>query len=306
MLEPFGLAHTANLIYREALEHPGQTPENLSVTLTIPLTDIEEGIAELSSLGLAVTTLHGAVVTIPMSDAALIVIARQKSEHFAQHVHATQSIIEGERIVGAEHINGAIRRLRDEARDEIATFVPGGAQKPVNLEVARTHNTEMFDRGIRSRTIYLSSVQNDPTTRDHIKWLSQHGARVRTAPTLPIRMMIADAKVAIIPTYPANATLGITVHRDPGTVTALHALFEKEWKTATPWGTVFSPHTVDISAREKVIFELLATGRKDDAIARELAVSPHTVRKSITAVEKRLDAATRLEALYKIIKHGWL
>jgi DNA-binding NarL/FixJ family response regulator len=47
---------------------------------------------------------------------------------------------------------------------------------------------------------------------------------------------------------------------------------------------------------EDTIITLLAAGVKDEAIARQLGVSPHTVRRRIAALCKRLGVTTRFQA----------
>jgi len=51
---------------------------------------------------------------------------------------------------------------------------------------------------------------------------------------------------------------------------------------------------------------LLASGLKDEAIARQLDVHVHTARRRITGLLERLDATTRFQAGMQASRRGWL
>jgi LuxR family maltose regulon positive regulatory protein len=59
-----------------------------------------------------------------------------------------------------------------------------------------------------------------------------------------------------------------------------------------PW----VPHTGRVSQREVEVLRLLAAGKPNQQIARELVVSLHTVKKHVTHVLSKLGAANRTEA----------
>jgi DNA-binding NarL/FixJ family response regulator len=51
-----------------------------------------------------------------------------------------------------------------------------------------------------------------------------------------------------------------------------------------------------LSKREKGVLALLAEGLDNDAIARELVISPHTARTHVQNVLRKLDVHSRMEA----------
>jgi DNA-binding CsgD family transcriptional regulator len=59
-----------------------------------------------------------------------------------------------------------------------------------------------------------------------------------------------------------------------------------------------------LTAREREIFQLLARGLTGPEIARELVLSPATVRTHVQNGVTRLGARTRLHALAMALKHG--
>ena len=70
----------------------------------------------------------------------------------------------------------------------------------------------------------------------------------------------------------------------------------------TPAAAVAFP---ELSERERSVLELLAAGRSNDAIARELYVSNKTVRNAVSSVYAKLHAADRAEAIVKAREAGF-
>jgi DNA-binding NarL/FixJ family response regulator len=59
------------------------------------------------------------------------------------------------------------------------------------------------------------------------------------------------------------------------------------------------------AGRERSVLELLAAGRSNDAIARELYVSNKTVRNTVSSIYAKLHAAGRAEAIIKARDAGF-
>jgi len=61
----------------------------------------------------------------------------------------------------------------------------------------------------------------------------------------------------------------------------------------------------DLSDRERTVLDLLAAGKSNDAIARELFVSGKTVRNTVSSIYSKLHAAGRGEAIVKAREAGY-
>lgn len=61
----------------------------------------------------------------------------------------------------------------------------------------------------------------------------------------------------------------------------------------------------DLTERERGVLEMLAAGRSNDAIARELFVSNKTVRNTVSSIYSKLHAAGRAEAIVKAREAGF-
>lgn len=122
------------------------------------------------------------------------------------------------------------------------------------------------------------------------------GERVRTSPELPTALLIADGRVGLLPLTGGAEHLveSALLVRRSALLKALLALFEMLWAQAAP-----------VTAAEPVLL-LLATGLKDEAIARQLGVSPRTARRRIAELLRRLGASTRFQAGLQASRRGWL
>ena len=67
-----------------------------------------------------------------------------------------------------------------------------------------------------------------------------------------------------------------------------------------------APPGVELTARQHEVLRLLAEGCSTDDIARELGISPETVRNHVREILRRLGVHSRIEALAKARRYGLL
>jgi len=63
---------------------------------------------------------------------------------------------------------------------------------------------------------------------------------------------------------------------------------------------------VHLTPREREVLALVAAGTSNKGIARQLQVSPNTVKFHIAAILDKLDASTRAEAVAAAVRRGEL
>lgn len=327
MLEVLGLDAEAETIYRAILSHPRDGVAQLAARLGISEEKLRHGLDRLSELSLVRPALQEGAGFRPVSPevAMELLLARQQAELAAQQMRveasraaAAQLIAEcsalrpaatdpgHEQLIGQEAIRERLRELADTAKDEVVNLAPGGAHTEEDLKASRGPNTAMFERGVRMRTVYLDSVRNHQPTLEHVTWLGARGGQVRTAPTVPIRMIIIDQKQAVLPIDMADARAGAVVLHGSGTVGALYALFESVWVQATPLGAAPQSDPAGVPPQERAVLMLLAEGYTDEAIAKRLGVSPRTARRIAADLMERLQARSRFEAGVHAVQEGLL
>ncbi len=327
MLESLGLDLMAERLYRAMLAHPGEGVADLARRMEVPEPVVRGALDQLSSMALVQPAGAQASGFFPLdpAEAMELLLGRQLAELAAQRkrIAATQAAAaqliaecspyqprtggdDTERLIGPDAIRNRLAALSSEAEHEVMTLAPGGAHSAADLEASRAPNAALLDRGIRMRTVYLDSVRNHQPTMDHVAWIGERGGRVRTTASLPVRMIILDRRRAVLPIDTSDAREGATVISGAGTVAALCALFESVWAAATPLGSAASRDDRGLTAQESEALRLLATGSKDEAIAKRLGVSPRTARRIAADLMERLDARSRFEAGVHAVQDGWL
>ena len=209
-------------------------------------------------------------------------------------------------VVHGDELDEALAILNNATINEVATFSPGGSLRSERISSARVLDTSMRARQVQSRTIFQTSIRNDPGTKDYVEWLNATGVEVRTVPYLPGRMIISDRKTAILPLDPGDGMNGLLIVRNPSIVGMLQAQFEAAWGMANPLGKCSPRYSSALSEDERAILELWALGKDDDDVAKALGVSGRTTSRKVTALMRKLDANTRFEAAINAVKNGWL
>ncbi|GAA4907887.1 hypothetical protein LX16_3145 [Stackebrandtia albiflava] len=158
-------------------------------------------------------------------------------------------------------------------------------------------------RGVKIRRVFDRSALDFPGRGAAIAALTVGGMSARIAVEIPTKLLIADGRTALLPPTPdADARERALLIRDGVLGNVLVPLFELIWRTAVPLGA--APDAPAPADRE--LLSLLAGGVKDEAIARQLGVHVHTVRRRIARLSEQLGAATRFQAGVQAARRGWL
>lgn len=85
------------------------------------------------------------------------------------------------------------------------------------------------------------------------------------------------------------------------------SLFEQTWESAVPLGADHRRQGDDgVSASDRELLRLLASGLTDEGAGKRLGISVRTVRRQMAALMERLNATSRFEAGLKAAQRGWL
>jgi DNA-binding CsgD family transcriptional regulator len=212
------------------------------------------------------------------------------------------------RLSGLDAIQDELEVLAQQVRTECLSILPGGAQSQASIEHARPLDADALARGVSIMTLLQDSARRHPATHAYARWLTDLGAQVRTAPVLPVRMLIIDRHAALIPVDAVNTKLGALSTREPGIVSSLLAVFEQAWNAAIPFGAAQRPANTEtgLTRLDQELLKLLSAGMTDEAAASRLGISARTVRRQMAALMERLNASSRFEAGLKAAQRGWL
>lgn len=195
-----------------------------------------------------------------------------------------------------QEVRDAISRAAAGCTQEMLTCQPGGgARVPEAMEEAIGRDQEMLGRGIRIRTLYHHTARFNGPSQAYVAAASALGARYRTAHELFGRLIVFDREIAFIPVM--DDSWGAVVLREPNAVAYLCTVFEQTWDRATPFTDAASQGLEQVSNEiQETIVRLLASGLKDETIARRLGMSLRTARRHIADIMEQLEAGSRFQA----------
>ena len=130
-----------------------------------------------------------------------------------------------------------IARLADRVYEQTQHQVRGFDRPPYSHEPGTGYRMERsrLAAGVAYRVIYDGDALAIPGRMyDDILPSSAAGEQARTRPELPIKLIISDDQLALIPAAVSSRSIDTTfvIHRSP-ILDALMALFEAEWAKAT-------------------------------------------------------------------------
>ena len=319
VLEELGLDSNLSQLYSAALDQPGLSLSQLAEFVGFDEQTADTAFRKLKKFQIG-SMYNGTVSVVPPEQAVDLVILRQQRKHFAKQVRLSknQIIAEGmktlharelqpqrdELISGELAVQVRLKRLCNETMSQMDVLAPGSRHSAEQVELAKFRDQEMFARGVVSRTVFLDSAINDRHTLSYAEWLSGQGAEVRAVPKLPIRMIIADKSLAVLPGNQTDASLGMALYRAAAVVKALQELFEHIWAGARMFGPTPIPRPAELSDSELTILSMFARGASEKEIAQKLGVVDRTVRRRVESAIGKLNAINRTAAIYRATKAG--
>ncbi|SCE98236.1 helix-turn-helix transcriptional regulator [Micromonospora mirobrigensis] len=327
MFEALGINKLTEAVYLEMLQHPEADIVALGERLGLTEEQVREALDDLARMSLLRASWADPEALRPVDPEVglSMLLAREEADLARRQqdieesraaftlLMAEQAELRGqttssgvERLEGMEVIRHRIRELAQGCRWEASSFMPGGAQSAASLEASRALDADAVERGVRLRTVYLDSVRNDPATLDYARWLAELGGEVRTVPALPLRLLIVDRDVAVVPVSAADDAPVALVVTTEGLLTALVALFQTVWKQAAPLGSARRRDDEGLSPQERQVLILLGEGHTDERIARRLGVSVRTTRRIAADLLTRLGARSRFQAGALAVTRGWI
>ncbi|WP_020578139.1 helix-turn-helix domain-containing protein [Actinopolymorpha alba] len=200
-----------------------------------------------------------------------------------------------------------IDELADLARHETLAMHPVANWTRESLEIGTARNKRVITRGVRVRTLHAQTMMSDPLLREYLRARAEDGGEVRVAPVIPTRMLVYDRQIAIVQADPDDLQAGAVLIHGQSLARSLAAIFDYCWMTASELRDV--PRSADGALRteqQRAVLRALATGAKDDAIARSLGVSTRTVTRLVGELTAMLGAESRFQAGVRAAKLGWL
>ncbi|TWD73055.1 sugar-specific transcriptional regulator TrmB [Kribbella amoyensis] len=324
MLDVLGLADAEELAYRALVEVPSADAAELAERLGCQQIEAARSLAALETLGLAARSSGGTdryVASPPSVALAALAVQREEELRRAQReIEALTEIYRGtdtdrsisdvvDVVRGAKAVAQRFAQLQMAARDEVLGFV-----KAAVAVVPPEENTEedaAVTRGVRYRVVIERSSFERPGFFAAAADSLEKGEEVRVVPELPIRLLIVDRRIALVPLLSGSAGIGALIVHRSGMLDALLALFDQVWRNGLPLvlgtdGMVEGPPSDGLSELDSRILGLLLAGLTDQAVANQLGLSMRTVQRRVRALMDIVAADTRLQLGFHAARRGWI
>ncbi|GAA0667644.1 hypothetical protein GCM10010193_19160 [Kitasatospora atroaurantiaca] len=312
-------------LYGYLLADPGRSLDDLRCELGWSEAEFESAVDELRRLGLLQpTTATGSGLAAVSVDSAVrqllldadgqvaeLFTAVQRTRDSVEQLHARYLPVQTrqrvgrapELVRGPDRIAALLEDAARSARTEALSLRPGQDLSEPALAEKLARERIALARGAELRTIYPAAVLRRPAVLAHLRALTAAGAGIRVAHALPLRLIVVDASLAVLPAPAADSGAAVVV-RDPAVVGVVRELFEYFWAVA--WVPPELLTRAVPGDRHREVLRLLAAGLTDEAIGRKLEISDRTVRRLVADLTADLGAQSRFQAGVHAARLGWL
>ncbi|MFH9723832.1 LuxR C-terminal-related transcriptional regulator [Streptomyces sp. NPDC017254] len=176
---------------------------------------------------------------------------------------------------------------------EVLVMQPCVGRETHELRLARPLVLEALRRGAQARILYPHTARGDSVTRAHLGELLPAGGQVRTTNEVRDRFLVFDRKTAFIPAGEGDA---IAVVYDGAVAAFLAGLHARVWESAFDFDSGAAGYAGTMEDLKATLLELLASGAKDEVIARRVGMSERTLRRHVATIMQDLSATSRFQA----------
>ncbi|MED7948946.1 LuxR C-terminal-related transcriptional regulator [Streptomyces sp. BE20] len=261
---------------------PVATPQSVLRRL---FADQQERITELTRTNDLIADLTNGFLTMPASE----------REGLAVEV-----------IASRDQLRRRLGDLHASSRYEVSLMLPTLTEQE-SLELCLREDVELLRRGVRYRLIAPSSALDSPAATAYVSALQESGAEIRTAESLPLRLVILDREKVATQSHLEGLRRNVVING--GLLAQIFTrVFEHSWSTAAPYTrrrrtTGSAPVLTDT---HRLVLRMMAAGATDKSIARHLGYSDRTVRRFVADILRVLETDNRLTGMVRATRLGLL
>ena len=317
-----GLDEAELAAYRMLVNGPSGTASEVSGALGVSVGQATRVIASLEAKGLVArsgTAIDHVVASPPDIALGALIVEHQEGIRRAEEEmrglrerYLAASSSRAEQVVdvvrGREAVRQRFNQLQRGARREVLEFVKGDVVA-VSVE-ENVEEEQAIDRGVTYRFLLERRTLERPGLMAAASETIRGGGEVRVTRELPIRLIVVDREIAMIPLAGAadDQSGGALLLRAGGLLDLAVSLFEQKWRDATRLDPAGESAIVseELSVRERQILSMLNAGLTDRTVAARLNLSARTVQRYVADMMTRAEVDTRLQLGVQAIRRGWL
>lgn len=325
-LNVLGITEAEEAAYRWLLANSAATVAELAQALSISPGKTQRLLDSIEAKGLTTQSPERPRRYIPVSpNIALKALSLQCQEE----LHRADAVIQGlqeqlsnqregkqeqivELVTSREAMRLAHRQMIQSARREVVALSRPPmliTQFSMPSEQEQSWQREAQKKGVRFRTIVDSALLSLPNAMQFVQADIDAGEETRLIPSLPIKLVLVDQNIALIPLnleQPDSASLLI---RSSALLNLFYEHFEDLWSRAAPLSfSVLGQVEIgeaDTGEHQKFddLLKLMAAGANDKTIIRELGISEATLTRSVRKLKQSFDARTRFQLGWIVNQH---
>ncbi|WP_306212362.1 helix-turn-helix transcriptional regulator [Actinoplanes sp. RD1] len=318
----WGLTSDADLVYRTLVTFGPSTERCLALDLGLSARRTAQALAELRECGAAAATPDPRTTVrlwTPAQPAAVVQRLRARrlnrvdpAEKLRSHQAVLRSSgllallgpgklppLRGEVAAGIRYLDTRPRtrdRIAELLRNPISDFWTMTTEQAVDAESARAAaplDTKLYARGTHCRLLAPPVADGDALDVSGHLIDGRLYQRLDSA-DVPLRLMMIDRRIALLPADPANLERGWLEISHPDLFRSLVIVYNRHWDTAAASRReVFTP--INLSDRERTLVTLLAAGHTDRTAAEQLRISPRSVTGTLRVLMDRLGVENRFQ-----------
>jgi len=326
MFDSLGITERTLAVYRALLEHPELNESALASQMTLSSAEVQDHLERLRKLKLLVprwTTgeTHGQEYAVhPAQGFALLTEQRREQiDELAKELRQDELAAR----TFSEQYSEVLRRKtvrdteildsRERAHQRMQEFQPN--QSIWSMAIGRYEGSgpldespdlPYLDRGLEYRALYIEANMRTKPGLEFCRWMFEHGAEVRVAPSLPMRLVILDGESAAMPLDPESEPAGAVIHHSKPVLHLAKALYEHYWRSAVELFEGEHRQVAEITPQEAELLNLLVEGATDEQAGRKLGVSLRTVRRMAAKLSEQAGASGRFELGVRAAQRGWV
>jgi DNA-binding CsgD family transcriptional regulator len=303
-LADWGLSADADLIYRCLLAFEPQTAGRLEQALGLSRRRVANGLDELLSVEAVIGGGRHAGWRSRKPDEviAALRLRRHGRSRPGRRLAPVQGIPSSPVALddGIRHLpTRALTRSRLAdlvriVRHEHLAMQPEPAYDAESARPAVSMDRTLLTRGVRMRVIGVPPLNGGDVLAAHGRRADDPWPDYREMTDVPAKLIVMDRRVAFVPVTADNLEHGYLEIAQADVVSALVALFERQWAAArSPQEQGMS--RLSLSAREHALVALLAHGHTDTTAAEAMLVSRRTVSNTLRDLMDRLGVENRFQ-----------
>jgi DNA-binding NarL/FixJ family response regulator len=309
VLTTLGISEDCERLYRQVLRHDGRMVTEHAERLGWAEARVRETLNRLVELRLVRQNLAAALVAshprtalnrLVDRETALLDLRRRELEDLAaavgdfsaDHLAGRVDVLDptAMNVIPIELVPSTVEELIRTTSGPIRSMHLAVAQGPATDSGVSERALAALKAGRELRSIYPVAVLDEP---EHLEWVrewAEFGEQQRVVEEVRAEFAVLGEEVVISAQAWGAAASSAVLMRLPVLVSVFTDLFDEVWASGLP----VPDERVGQDADTRLL-TLLATGFKDEAIARYLGLGVRTVRRRVAALMDDLNVHTRFQ-----------